>query len=167
MRCISWPGSGAKYQPSAELRALLSLLPSIIRNAWAGFGQGQRVSARSKLTEPPGCSTMMEFWWEPFAWEVTASTRSSKSWSVAAAGSPVLDCPRCQSPVSTVRTTLDLSCLYERSRWHLPTPATPQIMSDWGGNHAGVSRPVHPHPATETGYEKGNGEGTISAIPGS
>ena len=75
---------------------------------------------------------------------------------------PVLDCPRCQSPASTLRTTIpncpaSISGLSGTYRTPVTTP--PGSLTTGGGNHAGAGRPAHPHPATGTGYEKGNGAG--------
>lgn len=41
---------------------------------------------------------------------------------------------------------------------YLRTQRRRLVWASLGGNHAGASRPAHPHPATGTGYEKGNGE---------
>ena len=69
-------------------------------------------------------------------------------------------------PASTLRTTIpncpaSISGLSGTYRTPVTTP--PGSLTTGGGNHAGVGRPAHPHPATGTGYEKGNGGGTGGA----
>ncbi|CAH0282511.1 hypothetical protein SRABI128_03685 [Microbacterium sp. Bi128] len=68
-------------------------------------------------------------------------------------------------PASTLRTTIpncpaSISGLSGTYRTPVTTP--PGSLTTGGGNHAGAGRPAYPHPATGTGYEKGNGAAPVA-----
>ena len=70
---------------------------------------------------------------------------------------PLLDRPRCQSPAFTLHTTIPncpASCSGLSGTYRTPVTTPPGSLTTGGGNHAGASRPAHPHPATGLGLRK-------------